>query len=289
MTTTNTNDILVMSYNISFEAMTNNPHGSAGALGAKCHPVSPGSRLTLCAKNMADLIDKIPSSLQRQNFDFVGFQEASRWNEMQSASTILSQLKSYGSKYGRSEMVSFFDQTKYKLIKDINSGFDYDRPFQILVLSEIKGTGGVIFLNVHCPHHLPGNNQPYTWQEFSKHTEAAIQKLALTDQEKNYRIICVGDFNETQWNLGDGKLEPKTFMPFGPNYIKTDISIQSTPFTCCQGNGVWENHSGQRIDGWRGGDYIFDSKQAADPKVPSIYPANKLLSDHLPVIALLPE
>lgn len=287
--TTTSGDILVMSYNISFEAMTNNSHGSAGALGAKCHPVKPGSRLTICAKNMADMIDNVPSSLGKTNFDFVGMQEASRWTEMQGASTLLSQLKSHGSKYGRSEMVSFYDGSKYQLDKHVDSGFEHDRPFQILVFSETSGSGGVIFLNAHCPHHLPDNNMPYTWTEFSKHASKAIKTIALTDHEKTYRIISVGDFNETQWNMGDRKLEPKHFMPFGPEYIKTPIAIKDTPFTCCQGNGVWEDHNGKRLDGWRGGDYIFDSNSPANAQVPKTYPANKLLSDHLPVIAMLPK
>ena len=285
---TKTGELLVLSYNISFEAMTNNPGGSAGVLGAKCLPVAPKSRLTICAKNMAEMIDHIPSSLGMSNFDFVGMQEASRWDEMQKVSKTLSALTPYGSQYGRSEMVTFYDSSKYQLDKDVHSGFEYDRPLQILVLSNINDKGGVIVINAHCPHHLPNSYKDYTFTEFAKHTSSELAQLSLTADEKSYRIVAVGDFNETCWDRIKSKLEPKHFKPFEGAGVDTEISIKDTPFTCCQGNGVWENSSGKMIYGWRGGDYIFDSQQAADAQVPSVYPTDKLLSDHLPVIAILP-
>jgi len=280
-------NLLVMSYNISFEAMTNNSRGSAGALGAKCIPVEKGSKLTICARNMANFIDKIPESIQFDNFDFVGMQEASRWSEMQGASSLLSNLSAHGSKFGRSEMVSFYNSNKYTLSKHTDSGFEHDRPFQILVFSKNESNDGIIFINAHCPHHLPKSHDQYTYEEFRKHITGGVQRLALSEDEKKYRIISVGDFNETQWL--NNQLQPNQFNPIDSDIISTTIGIKNTPFTCCQGSGNWANAEGNRINGWRAGDYIFDSKELADTQVPSIYPATKLLSDHLPVIAILPS
>lgn len=287
-TSNNTTDLLVLSYNISYEAMTNNPRGSAGALGMKCVPVSSGSKLTVCANHMAQMIDKIPSSVGKNNFDIVGCQESSRWYELQAASNALSQLKSYNSKAGRSEMVTFYNDKKYQLDKHAHSSFDYDRPFQILVLSEISSSNGIIFINAHCPHHLPNSYDAYTFEAFSKNVSRILKSLGLTDQEKRYRLIATGDFNETEWDWSTGSLKEKSFAPFASNGIDKKLQINTTPFTCCQGTGVWVDGSGNPLKGHRAGDYIFDSKSPANAQVPSVYDYDKLLSDHLPVIALLP-
>jgi len=47
---------LVLSYNICFQTMTHNATGSAYTLGQNCTYLA-GSRLTICAKNMAQMIE----------------------------------------------------------------------------------------------------------------------------------------------------------------------------------------------------------------------------------------
>lgn len=282
--------VTVLSYNVSFEAMTNRNHGSAGTLGAKCVPVSPGSRLTICAQNMANTIDKAASSLGVPDLDFVGLQEASRWGELQKAAkNSLSKMTAIGNVQGYTEIVTFYNNTKYKLSKAYARGYDKDRPFQITVFKNVFDSSGTIFINTHNPHGYPFNSM-------STELTKAAQIMNLSDQEKKYRIIMTGDFNDTGWHELSTKGHITPWTPFSYKdsygtqitYIDTKVSISNTPvYTCCQPDGNWDDGSGHIARGWRGGDYIFDSKTAANIQVPPGYTPLNLQSDHLPVVAVL--
>jgi len=143
--------LTVLSYNVSFEAMTNHSSGSAKMLGDKCVPVSPGSKLTVCAKNTADMIDGLPAGLGVSALDFVGIQEASRWQELQKAAVkTLHLMLSIDGKGNNTQIVSFYNSTRFNLVHHGTWSFagHADRPFQILVLQEKQGSGGVIFINI---------------------------------------------------------------------------------------------------------------------------------------------
>jgi len=70
--------IIVLSFNIRFQAMAGKAIGSAPILGGVCKPVD-GKKITDCGINMADLIEGIPASLNIPALDFVGLQEARLW------------------------------------------------------------------------------------------------------------------------------------------------------------------------------------------------------------------
>lgn len=274
------NPITVLSYNISFEAMTNNSHGSAGALGKKCTCIG-NTKLTKCAKNMADMIDGIPASIGMSSIDLVGLQEASRWYLLQSAATnTLAKMEVINTKSGRSEMASFYNDERYTLIKESNGEFIRDRPFQILVLKEKTSDRGVIFINTHNPHG-------YTFNSVQHHLSKNIAALYLTDDEKKYQIIVVGDFNETGWDWQTGDLKSKDWKPFQDAGISKDVAIKNVVFSCCQADGIWSDGQGGIRKGSRGGDYIFNSTSPANIGVPKSYNVTKLQSDHLPIIAVL--
>lgn len=289
--------LTTLSYNICLEAMTNNgsgklsPSHSAYPLGKKCVPVSPGSRLTVCAQNMAHMIDGLAASMHVNSLDLVGLQEASRWHELSTAaSKSLATMKSVGIKPNMSEMASFYNAAKFSLSKSQGGLFNgQDRPFLILVLASVTGGSGVIFINVHAPHNwnLNGNYEHVTFDLLQHELSVALTSMRLTAAERGYRIVVVGDFNETNWDWSTGALTAKQWKPFEDAGIDTTVSLQNTPFSCCQADGNWDDGHGQVKAGNRGGDYVFDSAGAAFLQVPGSYLASALCSDHLPMVALL--
>jgi len=270
---------LVLSYNICFQAMTNNASGSAYELGKNCTYL-PNSKLTICANNMAQMIDAIPASMGVSSFDLVGFQEASRWHDLQKdAPNTSAQMSAIGVKDGRSEMVSFYNNNKYKLIKALTGHFSQERPFQILILKNLFDDSGTIFINAHNPHSYPFEAMQSVLGKAVGHN--------LSTEEKKYRIIAVGDFNETGWDWIENKMKQSSWTPFIDSEVETSIKVGQPVFSCCQGDGKWSDASGELKKGSRGGDYVFDSKAPADIQVPPKYDPSKLKSDHLPVMALL--
>jgi len=274
------NSLVVLSYNICFQAMTNYSKGTAGALGKKCTTIGD-TKLTICGQNMANMIDGIPKSLDGLELDLVGCQEASRWYLLQKAAkNTLNKMGALNSKSGRSEMVSFYNDDRFLLTHEYEGQFKEDRPFQILVLKENDADSGVIFINAHNPHG-------YTFNQAQKHLSSALNTLNLSDSEKNYRIIAVGDFNETGWDWQTDDMSQKRWKPFEDAGIDKSIAIDKYVYSCCQADGEWSDTSGGVKKGSRGGDYIFDSDQAANTSIPSGYDPAILQSDHLPVLGVL--
>lgn len=275
----NNTSIAVLSYNICFQAMTNYSGGSASELGRKCTYIR-NSRLTICGNNMATMIDAIPASMNIPALDFVGFQEASRWKELQGDATgTLNKMQAIGSKEGRSEMVSFYDGAKYTLTKQYFGRFLIDRPFQILFFKSNAVDNGVIFINAHNPHG-------YSFCKMQAALSSAIENR-ITDEEKKYQIIAVGDFNETSWDWQSNSMKQNSWTPFSELNLFTSISVGAPVFSCSQADGVWSDGQGGIRKGSRGGDYIFSSGAAADIKVPPAYDPKLLQSDHLPIVAIV--
>jgi len=282
--------VTVLSYNISFEAMTNksNPKFSAAALGKKCIPTSHNPRLTICAEHMAHTIDGVAASIKVPSLDFIALQEASRWDVLQKASAALTKMKAINSIQGYTEMATFYDASKYKLSHTpYLGGYNKERPFQILVFKNLFDASGTIFINTHNPHPQEMPSYHFDFNDMNVHLSKAVATMGLSDDEKSYRIIAARDFNETGWN---GIIMGTTYswIPFEDAKIGTSLSIGKNPvYSCCKGNGNWDDGRGGLAKGHRGGDYIFDSKAAANIEVPPGYGPLELQSDHLPVTAVL--
>ena len=306
--------LAVLSYNICFEAMTNRSGGTAGALGAQC----PGPRdennkltgLTTCGQRTAAAIDAMPSAMGVSGFDIVGLQEASHWRWLQAAATgTLAKMQAVNSKAHWTEMVTFYDGSVFTLAHPpVLGSFDYlsgdppakERPFQILVLRRTGTAEGVIFANCHCPHGWDHNSHGESFYDFgtvARDLGEALAAVPLTDAEKAYRLVLLGDFNET----GQRGRQVVPWKPFAKAGIETTVSMDTTPFTsppadpqnglntCCEGGGQWTSSSGALLSGSPGGgDFIFDSHAPAQTHIPKLPPTDfDRTSDHLPVVATL--
>lgn len=275
-----TDALLVLSYNVCWEAMS---HHDGLPLGRQCTFVAGSPHLTRCAVNVAHCIDKMPETLGMNGFDFIGLQEASLWYEWRKyAPRTLARMAAVHSESRHELMLSYYDDSRYDLSHEPVCGtVGRGRPFQILVCAERQGGGGVIFINVHAGHH----------EDFAfvaGHLGAAAASLPLSAAERDYRIIVVGDFNEANWNWKTRRLDVTSWQPLASAGIATAVHIGATPFTCCKSDGDWQAPGGGLAMGDRAGDYVFDSAGPADDQIPPNYVPGSLQSDHLPVIAVLP-
>lgn len=306
--------ILVLSYNICFQAMTHDASGSAYDLGKSCI-WSEKAGLTICAQNMAEFLDGVPSSSGHQNFDFVGIQEANNVANLQIAATkSLARLqmifsKSHATNHAHPmQMASFYDDTKYTLVDHVCSQFsskNTDRPFHILLLNNSSTQEKVIFINCHAPHGSNRNQQhpDYKYSSYeavSYDLSHAVKTMTSFDPSDSYKIIMTGDFNELEWDFRADDIRSKVWKPLQYAGCDIEAKIDNVVFSCSESNGYWTGETGQR-----GGDYIFSSGNAAKILVPSNYtfaPAGifnktekeriKLMksiwqSDHLPVMTQL--
>ncbi|WP_430467832.1 hypothetical protein [Winogradskyella ouciana] len=301
--------ILVLSYNICFQAMCHEATGSAYDLGNSCTWIIK-DQLTICAQNMADFMDGAPATVGHSNFDFVGLQEANKAYYLQAAAkNSLSKLKMVHSKTHATngghnmQMASFYDDTKYSLIEKVCSrfnSFETDRPFHILILEDMSTKEKILFINVHAPHGSSENtkypNHYYSHLDtVSYDLSEAVKTMTHFDPTEKYKIIMTGDFNEAGWDWQKNTLRSMTWQPLGHTDLKTDVNISNVIFSCSQSNGCWTGETGQR-----GGDYIFSSGNAARIVIPSNYvfapkgacSDDSIMksiwqSDHLPVMSEL--
>ena len=214
--------LLVLSYNVSHEAMTHSTSGSAGALGAQCDFVNGVSGLTKCAQNMAKYMEAMPGSMGvpgLTNFALVGLQEASAWktlvpeapNTLGKLTPVLNDEAEDRSKrthkWFKVYQVSFYDPTVFTKPRVINSQQGASphtdplgRPFQILIFPE-----GVIFVNVHNAHR-DDNGVLYTLDRVAKRLDEILRTVAPVGEAgplsatelaalASYRVIMTGDFN----------------------------------------------------------------------------------------------
>jgi hypothetical protein len=194
--------------------MCHEDRGTAAPLGYSCTWIKE-NELTICAQNMADFMDGVPTTVGHMNFDFVGLQEANKVEYLQAAAKkSLSNLYIIKSKSHATNgahpmhMASFYDSSKYNKIDSVCSQFNSkntDRPFHILLLED-KITGDeIFFINVHAPHgSTPNTKHPsYTYSSFdavSYDLSDAVKSIKKFDASDNYKIIMTGDFNETGWD-----------------------------------------------------------------------------------------
>jgi endonuclease/exonuclease/phosphatase family metal-dependent hydrolase len=256
----------VLTYNICWECMTNSSKGSAGALGAVCHPITPGSLITTCAQNIAKLFEDIVAA--GQHLDIVGLQEATRWQELiAQAPHSLGTMKVAQQKKGRAEIVTLYNDTHLTLESAVYDILEPGRPLQILIFRE-----GLIFINLHQGHDKNIENLTGLLSAKLQHAIPEKEERRLLN---HFRIIATGDFNDHHTPLRFTR-----FQPFAGAGINTTIKVKTPLKTCCDvktTNAHW--------NGGHYGDYVLDSVEAEANLIPQQYNYQGLYSDHLPVLA----
>jgi len=252
-------DIRVLSWNISWEAMTGT---ITSGVTTACPRRSTG--ITICLENIVSVIDNAS-----QPYDFICLQEAAKWNNIYSLSNRLRVMSHRVTKSGYEEMVTFYDPNKYKL----DTG-DYEisghlgesgRPLLILFFNN-----NLCVINMH-----PGHGSDFL--RFDRHLVRILSGLYgvnnFIKKLQTYNIIMAGDMN----------MEPSTgntFIILTDPYFKIPggriLKSVNHMKTCC-------NPSLNSSYGMFGAyDQILTTYSYIKSEILS---PNKLASDHLPIVA----
>jgi exonuclease III len=267
------NVIKILTWNISWEAMTGQKSPHTGLDGTVCNK---GGK-NVCLENV---LNKIIEVNTLNEIDFILLQEA----EINPETLKIKLNRKYNylsynelTKTKKEESIIFYNNTKYNILKQIPWGFYPGRPFIIALFQKIDTQQNILITNLHGPHgalkdkktgntlpnyldffdyyRLGGPDIDYNGKNISKNP-----RIDLT----NLPIIIGGDFN----------LE----IP-GPIKIFNQIfSNEGNQLTCCD----------TKFTG-KGMKYRFDHilindkltyKKVTYPKVD-----DKMYSDHIPVYA----
>jgi hypothetical protein len=249
---TKSNLYKVLSYNISFEAMTGKT--TAGVI-FQC-PISSNGN-TECLNNVAQFIEN------NGPYDFVGLQEASKYYNIIKLSPKLQQMKYIHFTPFREELVTFYD-SKYILDTDINTVTgnmkDRGRPFMILFFQN-----KTCVINMHCGHDDD-------FYDFLKYINYNSNRSIILNKLRTYNIILIGDMNNPlNDNLKMKKYETEIFDRhlFGINKVNT----------CCD-NGLKANKFNMTINY----DHILSTSSNIKT---TVYNVPTPASDHLPIIGII--
>ena len=162
-----TDTLNVLTYNVSWEAMTANtkdPHtGSAQKVADLCTEKSAnktGDNTNQCLINVAEVIENTPDD--KTQLDFVGLQEATNWNIIRNKSNKLNKMKYIhhnirdftvpdNDNKATEDLVSFYNPDKFDFIA-VKIGQLENRPFQLVYLEHKASKEIYLFINVHLPH-----------------------------------------------------------------------------------------------------------------------------------------
>lgn len=191
--------INILSYNISWEAMTGQLHISNNK-----------KKQFLCLNNPNNCINNIATFINNFKYDFICLQEASNFNNIYS---LLNNYyhTNYSYKYenypNRENIITMWNHNKYHLDRYIYHKFgNWARPFQVLFFKE-----GLCLINVHAGHNV--NNNYLTLKKY-------LSEIINLDELNKYKLIICGDFNN--------QLDTT-------NILGTDIKLwgKNTTPTCC--------------------------------------------------------
>ena len=259
----------VLSYNISWEAMTNSSSGSAGKLGRKCLN-------NICMNNVTTYINFVN---RRVNFlDFIAFQEMAKFKELSSKIDQFSEKYNYILSTSKPEIMVTCYRKNMNLIEKYCGNFKKGRPFHILYLKHQNKK--IIFINLHyCNNYDKCNLQMSLTR--------ALQKMTKIKNINSCRVVIAGDFNFNRWKNHPESFQVNydnsrnlRFRPFKNINIETGCSFPKK--TCCSD----EDQDGKKM--YNIGDFILDSEYK-NIKNEIFYPnrIKGLSSDHYPVFSFL--
>ena len=279
--------------------MTGNTANKTGeAIAKKCAEGMTNGN-TKCMFNVASFIN---TSAGAEGYDFVALQEATNYNKIRENSEILKKMGYVHHKIGPSDLATFYDTSKYKILAfkvgNIESKTKDSRPYQIIFLEGILDCNYYIFVNLHNGHK---NDKNLLIGQLSKDINIGTladgkkdyidiknknEDISSIINGKNFKIIVAGDFNDHgSYNYW------QNFIPFEKTSFDNlkNITVLSNlpPNTCCVGQSSIRKNKGEDT---MYGDYILSNlKFIKENYIPDgfDYDAEKFpTSDHLPVRAM---
>ena len=258
----------ILSFNVSWECMTNSDTGTAKNLGTICKNLSKNNYQ--CRDNLILYLRQIRNNYNE--FDILCFQEASNLDVLKeefNSNFFLHQHKS-----GNETMITIINHNLFNIIDIIPGEFKIGRPFCIFILESKVDLKPIIFVNLHYCSSLMKDNCNNISYILSQTVKNKYQDYEL--KFSNYRIIVAGDFN---YHLHPNMIiEHNSILEFKPFYSLSSLKAYKPFESCCYYNNFKDNVNYIT-------DLIFDSDSINQimilkPKTP--------ISDHLPIITILP-
>lgn len=244
----------ILSYNVSWEAMTSNTYGN----------------LKLCSNGIckSNILDNISFNIKKYNPMFAFFQEAAEHNDI--IDLFNNDIyESFVNISDKEYMVSIWNKKKFMLVKAIGGEFEEGRPFAIIILKNNKNNKNIALINLHAGH-IPDTQTSV----FDKINDFIKKEFSYTSKKSITRVIMIGDYNRDVFDDNTSDYTIKFIDEFKLKRFKND------KHTCCSilGYGHKFNY-----------DHVLDSKAVIIKKITSNssnkykYPA----SDHLPIVVTL--
>jgi endonuclease/exonuclease/phosphatase family metal-dependent hydrolase len=258
----------ILSFNVSWECMSNSEEGTAGKLGSICKNLSHNN--FQCRDNLILYLQQIRNIYD--DFDIICLQEAANLDVLKNEFN--QNFFFHHHKSGPEVMITIINNYKYKITDILTGEFKKGRPYCIFILESILDASTLIVVNLHyCSNY---NHEVCNDIKFYL-TQTLLNKYPNYQyQFCNSRIVVAGDFNyHSNPNLIQENNNILSLIPF-EGLLKLN-SIK--PFKSC----CYQTEFNQKIDFVT--DLIFDSHsinqiQILKPKIP--------ISDHLPIISFLP-
>jgi hypothetical protein len=251
--------LTILSYNVSWEAMTSNTIGQFKLCTA--NDLNNG----LCKSN---ILSNISSNIKKYNPDFATFQEASEHQD-------IIELFDYNiyehhiNNSGKETMLSIWNKKKFTLVKASDSEFEEGRPFTIIILTNNKSKKNIALINLHAGH------KPDTRKNiFDKINNFIKSNISYRIKKSISRLIMCGDFNRNVYEDITSDYIIKFIDEFE---LKRFINKKQT---CCSVIGHGHKHVY---------DHILDSKAILAKKILGNSVKNYKIpsSDHILIIGKL--
>lgn len=221
----------ILSYNVSWEAMTSNTSGS----------------LKLCTNGICktNILDNIAFNIKKYKPEFAFFQEAAEHNDI--IELFDDTYDNFVNTSGKEIMLSIWNNKKFSLIKAINGEFEEGRPFAIIIVKNNKNNKNIALINLHAGHL--SNTQKTIFDIINNSIK---KELSYTIKKSITRVIMSGDFNRDVYEDNTSDYIIKFIDIFK---LK---KIQNNKHTCCSvlGYGHKFNY-----------DHVLDSKAIIIKKI----------------------
>ena len=258
----------ILSFNVSWECMTNSESGTAMHLGKICKNLSQNN--FQCRDNLIIYLRQIRNNYNE--FDILCFQEATNLEVLKKEFN--QDFMFYSNQSGNEIMITIINLNKF-LVRDIIPGeFKVGRPFCIFILESKLDGKTIILVNLHyCSSH---NKDKCNHINFYL-TQSLKNKYPNYNVDfSNSRIIVAGDFNyHVNQNLID---ENNNILVFKPFQQLSQLKAKKPFESCCYHKKF--NDPINYIT-----DLIFDSHYINQI---NILKPNIQISDHLPIVSFLP-
>jgi hypothetical protein len=251
--------LTIMSYNVSWEAMTSNTSGQFKL----CKTDSLGDGL--CKSNIQS---NVSTNVKKSNPDFALFQEAAEHPDIINLfdNNI---YESHVNTSGKETMLTIFNKKKFTLVKAYDSEFEEGRPFTIIVLTNNKTKKNIALVNLHAGHKFDTQKTI-----FDKINDLIKNNISYPIKKSITRIIVGGDFNRDVFEDDTSNYTIKFIDEFELKRFANNKK------TCCSVLGYGHKYNY---------DHVLDSKSIINKKIIANSVKNYKIpaSDHILITAKL--